>query len=57
MTKNCYFLPLIDEFLDQLGYVKRFIQLNLISTYYKIIIWENDELKTPFHIKYGHFEY
>ena len=41
--KNQYPLPLIGESLDQLGQAKRFTQLDLTSSYYRIRIKEGDE--------------
>ena len=55
--KNRYPLPLNGELLDQLSRVKRFIQLNLTSTYHQMRIKECDKWKTAFQTCYGHFEY
>ena len=55
--KNCYPLPLISESLDHLGRDKHFTQLNLMNAYYQMRIWEGDEWKTVFPMRYGHFEY
>lgn len=41
--KNWYRLPLIDKILDRLNPAKYFIQLDLISTYYWMRIWEGDK--------------
>ena len=41
--KNWYPLPLIEEALDQLDWAKRFIQLDLINTYQKMRIEEDDK--------------
>ena len=55
--KNRYPLPLIGESLDRLGQAKRFTQLDLTNAYYWMRICEDDEWKTIFQTRYGHFEY
>ena len=55
--KNRYPLPLIGELLDRLGQAKRFTQLDLTSAYHQIRIKEDNEWKTAFRIRYGHFKY
>ena len=46
--KNRYLLSLIDESLDQLGWAKQFMQLDLTNAYHQIRICENDKQKTAF---------
>ena len=41
--KNQYLLPLISKLLDQLGRVKKFIQLNLINAYYWMKIHKDNK--------------
>ena len=55
--KNQYPLPLVGEFLDQLGQAWRFTQLDLTSAYHQIRIRKGDQWKTAFRTRYGHFEY
>ncbi len=55
--RNRYPLPLIGEALDHLSRAKRFIQLDFMSVYHQMRIWEDDEWKTTFCTRYGHFEY
>ena len=55
--KNQYPLPLIGKSLDWLGRVKRFSQLDLTNAYYRMRICEDNEWKTAFQTKYGHFKY
>ena len=55
--KNRYPLSLIGEFLNQHGWARRFTQLDLTNTYYRMRIREGDEWKTAFRTRYGHFEY
>ena len=55
--KNRYLLLLISKSLNRLGRAKRFTQLDLTSAYHCIRIKEDDERKTAFRIRYGHFEY
>ena len=57
IIKNQYLLFLIDKLLDQLGQVRRFIQLDLTNTYYQIRICESDKQKTAFQTRYKHFKY
>ena len=54
---NQYLLPLIGESLDRIDQAKKFIQLDLTSAYHQIRIKEDDEWKTVFWTRYGHFEY
>ena len=55
--KNRYPLLLIGKFLDWLGHTKQFTQLDLTNAYYWIRFQKDDEWKTAFRTKYGHFEY
>ena len=55
--KNRYPLPLIGESLDRLGRARRFTQLDLTSAHYQMRIREENEWKTVFRTRYGHFEY
>ena len=55
--KNRYPLLLIGESLDRLSHTKWFTQLDLISAYHWMRIREDDEWKTTFRTRYGHFEY
>ena len=55
--KNQYRLPLIGQSLDELGWAKWFIQLDLTNAYYWMRIWECDKWKTVFYTRYGHFVY
>ena len=43
--------------MDCLKQVKEFTQFNLISTYYRMRIWEGEKWKTTFRIRYNHFKY
>lgn len=54
--KNWYPLLLISESLDWLGRAKRFTQLDLISAYHQMRIWEGYQWKITFRTRYGHFE-
>ena len=55
--KNRYLLLLIGKLLDRFGWAKRFTQLDFTNTYYWMRIYEGDEWKTIFQIRYGHFKY
>ena len=48
--KNWYPLPLIDKFLNRLGYAKRFTQLNLTNAYHRMQIRKGDKWKMAFQI-------
>ena len=41
--QNQYPLPLIGKSLDRLGRATRFTQLDLISSYHRLRIWEGNE--------------
>ncbi len=56
-VKNCHSLLLISETLNWLSGAKIFIKLNLKNAYHCIHICVNNEWKTAFHTRYGHFEY
>ena len=55
--KNQYLLSLISEAVDCLGQAKQFTQQNLPCDDHQMKIREDDEWKTVFQIKYGHFKY
>ena len=55
MIKNQYPLPLIRKSLNQLGQVKRFIQLDLTNADHWMRTREGDKWKTAFQTQYGHF--
>ena len=55
--KNKYSLSLIDESLDRLNKVRIYTSLDMIATYNKLRIREEDEWKTTFRTRYEHFEY
>ena len=55
--KNPYRLPLIGKSLNWLGWVKRFIYLDLTGVYHWMRIKEHNKWKTAFRTRYGHFKY
>ena len=55
--KNCYPLSLISSLLEQLGGARIFIKIDLRGAYNLVRIKEEDEWKTTFRTRYGHFEY
>ncbi|RJE17540.1 to reverse transcriptase, partial [Aspergillus sclerotialis] len=56
-VKNRYPLPLISEILDRLSGSKFFTKIDLKDAYYRIRIREEDQWKTAFRTRYGHFEF
>src|SRR6185369_1752224 len=50
-------LPLINETMDQLKEASIFTKLDLEGAYNLLRIQKNDEWKTAFRTRYGHFEY
>ena len=57
IIKNRHPLPLIQEAMDRLVGAKRFIKLDIQHAYNMIRIKKDDEWKTAFRTRYGHFEY
>jgi hypothetical protein len=57
IIKNRYPFPLIGKILNRLNGAAIYTKLDLKKTYYKIRIKKEDEWKTIFKIRYGHFEY
>ena len=55
--KNRYFLSLIDESLNRLSKTRVYTSLDMIATYNRLRIKEDDEWKTTFKTRYEHFEY
>ncbi len=55
--KNRHPLPLISETLDRLSGSKVFTKMDLKDPYHRLRIREDDEWKTAFRTRYGHFEY
>jgi len=49
-------LPNITDILDQLGNVKYFSTLDLVSGYYQILMHEDHKNKTAFSTPYGYFD-
>jgi len=55
--RNSYPLPLIGDLRDRVKGAKVFTKLDLKSAYNLVRIKEDDEYKTAFRTRYGHFEY
>ena len=55
--KNYYLLPSIDYLFDQVRGAKIFSKIDLRSNYHQARIWDEDILKTSFHMRYGHYDF
>jgi hypothetical protein len=56
-VKNNYPLPLISELLDHLKHALRYTKIDLQAAYNFLPIALDEEWKTAFRTRYGHFEY
>src|SRR5437016_11014406 len=56
IIRNRYSLSLMNKLRDRMTDVKRFTKLDLIIVYNNIRIKKEDEYKTVFRTRYGHFE-
>ncbi|KAA0051012.1 hypothetical protein E5676_scaffold675G00890 [Cucumis melo var. makuwa] len=56
-VKNCYPLPKIDDFFDQLQGATIFYKIDLHSGYHQLRIRDSDIPKTAFHSRYEHYEF
>jgi hypothetical protein len=55
--KNNYFMPRIDDLLDQLNGAKYFNQIDFKSRYHQIHIVDEDVEKMVMKTKYGSYEF
>ncbi|GBG80536.1 hypothetical protein CBR_g30997 [Chara braunii] len=56
-VKNVEPLPRIDDLLDRVQGCKYFSKIDLKSGYHQIEIHPDDQYKTAFRIRYGHYEF
>lgn len=56
-TKGQYPVPIIDEFLDELGSASWFSSLDLRSGFHQILLKPGEEHKTAFKTHFGQFEF
>ena len=55
--KGKYHVPVIDEFLDELGHANWFSNMDLRSGFHQIRLKPGEEFKTAFQTHFGHFEF
>ena len=55
--KNKYLLLLVQTFLNLFGRKKRYMKLDIISSYHALRICAGNKWKTTFKYRYGHFKY
>ena len=56
-VKNKFPLPVIDELLDELVGAQWFTTLDMSSSFYQILVADEDIAKTAFQTHNGHYEY
>ena len=56
-VKNKYFLPRIDDLMDNLSGARCFSSLDLTSGYHQLVLCESDRPKTALNTHFGKFEY
>ncbi|GBG59540.1 hypothetical protein CBR_g49800 [Chara braunii] len=56
-VKNVEPLPSIDDLLDRVQGCKYFSKIDLKSDYHQIEVHPDDQYKTPFQTRYGHYEF
>ncbi|WVZ49071.1 hypothetical protein U9M48_000452 [Paspalum notatum var. saurae] len=56
-VKTKYPVPVIDEFLDELGQASWFSSLDLRAGYHQVLLKPGEEFKTAFQTHSGHYEF
>ena len=57
IKKNAYFLPLIQEYIDQLNKMKYLSRIDFINEYWQIRIKESDIFKIIFNMRNSKYEF
>uniref|UniRef100_A0A0A9B9P0 Reverse transcriptase domain-containing protein n=1 Tax=Arundo donax TaxID=35708 RepID=A0A0A9B9P0_ARUDO len=55
--KGKYPMPIIDEFLDELGHASWFSSLDLTAGFHQVLLQQGEEYKTAFQTHGGHYEF
>ena len=57
IIKDRFLIPMMDEFLDELGGEQWFLKLDLLQGYHQILMKEEDINKMAFHTHHGHYKF
>ena len=57
IIKDRFLIPMMDEFLDELGGEQWFLKLDLLQGYHQILMKEEDISKMAFHTHHRHYKF